>query len=141
MKTRFFLIQGIGDLKGFLFGFFGVTYCGCFTETLCFYKGSKLVYSNPNYNYCGTTALKQVKCNKPLRIYPIPSRGSVTLELPQDEITDWVNVYGANGVLVQSQKVKNQENIQIEQLQPGLYICQVLFKSGKVKVSEFVVLD
>lgn len=125
-------IEGMGSINGFL-----SVYQSCSFDInvflTCFYVNDELVYKNPDFNNCWTTATEEVYAPK-FSIVPNPSRDII--EIAGDIDFDKVNLYTASGIKMHVQKSGN--TIDVSNLIEGLYIIEIESKGQSVGKQKFV---
>ncbi|MDL2228275.1 T9SS type A sorting domain-containing protein, partial [Odoribacter sp. OttesenSCG-928-L07] len=134
------LIRGIGDTGGFFCGIFPVPLDGSQFALLCFYIDDILVYSNPDFNYCGTVSINtEVGNNSEIKLYPNPSKGNVTVEFMENHIINTFNVFDINGSLIRAYDVKDKNVIEIQNLAKGVYVYVAGSKNNKKLSGKIIV--
>ncbi|MFC2104884.1 T9SS type A sorting domain-containing protein, partial [Bacteroidota bacterium] len=83
-----------------------------------------------NFNYVGINSVNQVN---DLKVYPNPTNGVVTIELPDDFNKNYdINVYNLSGAQVYSAVINRSDNrLNLDELKEGLYIIR-LENNGEV---------
>lgn len=80
----------------------------------------------------------QENLNKvPFKIYPNPSSGNITLDLPVGLIVNRFEIFNSRGMLVSSGLLEN-EKINLSSLSSGLYFLQLLDDKKVVTVEKFI---
>jgi hypothetical protein len=116
-------VEGIGSDFGLLWsGYYGV-YDGWHC-LLCFHQYGELVWQNPEYNTC-TYPYDAVEGNKDseITLYPNPANDVLHIVGTQDHAS--VNVFSIDGKIVKKIEIDDNAEINISDLQPGLYIIGV----------------
>ena len=130
-----FCIRGIGSMHGLFSHMFFSPTNGEQTALLCFHKGDQLIYSNPDYNYCGETSIvvETIDSDNGIKMYYQILDESLVLELYGDEIADvsMVQIFNESGTLIKSCNIDNTRIIKIDQLPADIYIYQVISKNGQ----------
>ena len=126
------LIRGIGDIRGFFISTFELPLNGNQYALLCFYIDDILVYSNPNFGYCGTNAINLVTDNNStIKVYPNPSNNSITVELLENLNVDTFKIFDIKGSLIRTYDVKGKSRIEIQNLEKGIYMYSAIIKSSQ----------
>ncbi len=81
------------------------------------------------------TRINEERKTQKLIIYPNPTTGTITMELPAEIVNFKTKVYSSDGSLRHSSS--NQHILNLEQLNPGTYIIQVI--SGNKNFIERIV--
>ncbi len=89
--------------------------------------------SNTKDLYIVYTGISDMNNVNDLKVYPNPTRGNITIELPDEFNEDYdLKIYSLSGTQVYSAKINKSENrINIEELKDGLYIINIE-NNGKI---------
>jgi Leucine-rich repeat (LRR) protein len=74
-----------------------------------------------------------------LTLYPNPASTSLALRWEGDITSVNIDLFNAQGRLIQSQNVVNQGNINVENLPKGLYLCQIKDEKKVVRTEKVVI--
>jgi hypothetical protein len=91
------------------------------------YYRLKITEQNGDYNYSNTVVLsdeKRIETN--INVYPIPTKDWINIETKKDIID--LKIFDVKGVLVKEAKALN--NINISNLQPGVYLLKLNTSDG-----------
>lgn len=72
-----------------------------------------------------TLATRPLASRLDFKLYPNPSTGDVTLEIPASSRDAWVEIYTATGRLSLRKELGTMQVLKLQLLQPGLYLVRV----------------
>lgn len=80
------------------------------------------------------TVVKEFAQNKPLACYPNPTTDVLTINYSTNETLTIISVYDISGKIVkmQSSKIQNQAELQVNDLSPGTYFISVTDNQFKI---------
>jgi hypothetical protein len=84
-----------------------------------------------------------VKNNGELKIYPNPAQDKISINLPVFENLAGLqlNIYNIQGqMLLQQNLIQNNTEIDISQLEQGIYVAKIRLEDGEVWQEKFVVV-
>ncbi|OFY99646.1 MAG: hypothetical protein A3K10_08105 [Bacteroidetes bacterium RIFCSPLOWO2_12_FULL_31_6] len=123
-------VEGIGDNSGlfslFIMYFENGEYLSCFED-------DEVFYSNPNFNGCSLTSLKEYFNNDDLKIYPNPASSNLFIELSDfnDTFNAQLNIFDISGKEVYSLPIiQSTTKIDVSSLKSGLYLLKITSENG-----------
>jgi hypothetical protein len=120
-------IEGTGSLKGLLYA--GTPGIVCpFTKLLCFYQSGNLEFQNDTACY----AVSAVKANTPQQaplVYPNVTKDKIFISFAELQSIGNFLIFNSAGHCIE-QAALNSGQIDAGRLAPGLYILQLVMKSG-----------
>lgn len=132
------IIQGISSTFGFFSNTFYFPWNGDQTRLLCFYKGTQLVYSNPDYDFCDSCQQLYSNINEKSIINSISvSKENVSFSFNQP--VKKVLIYSNQGALVRTCYVLGLPSMDITICEYGNYVYQVIAENDKVYVGKFII--
>lgn len=128
-------IEGMGDIGKFFYGrCIGIVGCEIYNNLLCYKKNEELYYINPQFNTCfRDSGVNDELTNYKVKIVPNPVYSAFTIKTELDIVK--VQIYDLNGKKLTS---TSSQNINVNNLNPGLYIAKLLTNDGKFVVKKFV---
>ena len=140
-NSNIYWIMGVGSSKGPTFPGLFKCYTDPVNQFLCFYQGTKVLYSKTENGKCESTiASKDIITDTYISVYPNPiNENSINIELP-DELTHCeLTMYDVVGNQVLMHNITNQkETIEVESLQKGMYFMRFADK-GKLVMTKKIV--
>lgn len=138
-------IEGVGSTTGLLYG--DVWYYDCNQYLNCFYDGLN-TYLGEGFDSCyiynGTIGINSFLENSEINIYPNPTKDLIKINNSSIPIKEKLNITILTplGVIVkQIENVNNANNIEInvEELNSGIYFLQLLFDNKRIITKKIVV--
>lgn len=133
-------IEGVGSLKGLIYGNISPQFVGSQFSLLCMSNSNEMLYQNPNFNNCYMTNVKidEIMNDFSVHIYPNPVTDFLTIsELPKSiSNIKIIDVFGRT--VFQSEMNGNCKNIDLSNYQSGVYFV-VVFNQKKVLFAKKII--
>jgi len=129
-------IEGIGSLKGLIYGNTSPQFVGSQYALLCFSNFSQVLYQDPNSTFCYSTnvGIEEIH-NNPMRIYPNPVEDVLSiLDLPLKKLNLKIIDLCGN-ILVKKEINGENDRINLSNLKPGMYLV-FIFNEEKIILTE-----
>jgi len=136
-------IEGVGSTTGLLYG--NVWYWDCNQYLNCFYDGID-TYLGEGFDTCqiynGTIGINYFSKTSEINIYPNPTKGSINIGITSLEKKLKINILNALGLIVKQIENLNTTNnieINVEDLDSGIYFLQLHFDDGSSASKKVIV--
>jgi hypothetical protein len=122
-------IEGVGSLKGLVYGNVSPLLVGSQYSLLCFSNHNQILYQDPNSTFCYSTNLKIDEDHRnPIKIFPNPVLSKTTITFNTPENSSVIYIYDMLGKLVFEKTHlgnSNTEEIDLSVFPKGLY-CMII---------------
>jgi hypothetical protein len=140
-----YIIEGIGSVKNGLLGHISnIPTCGThYWEHICFQLNEEVLFLNPLYDECfpsnllSSTVLQWNETK--IKIYPNPTTERLYINNNTNERELFIIMYDINGRIRLSTNLLEQNNINVLQLEKGVYVVKVTDQNGEVLATERII--
>jgi hypothetical protein len=138
-------IEGIGSIKNGLLGHITMipTCCYHYWEHICCQVNGEVLFLNPSYDECFPCSLLSSNAlqwsGTKIKIYPNPTSEKIYIENNTSERELFITMYDINGRIRLSTKLSEQNNINVLQLEKGVYVVKVTDQNGEVLATARIV--
>jgi len=132
-------IEGIGSLKGLVYGNTSPQFVGSQYSLLCFSNYSQILYPDQNSGHCYYTNVKiEEMYNNPIKIYPNPVEDVLSIsDLPLKKLN--LKIIDLCGNLLVQKEINEENNrIFVANLKPGMYLITICDKEKTVLTQKIV---
>ena len=136
-------IEGIGSLNGILWP--GTWPTNQKHELLCLKRNEKQIYYNNNYGTCYpdypnmVNAIKDIKKQNKLNIYPNPAKNLLTVELNNFN-KGMLKIFSFDGKIILEKQINNtgKQSINIENFHRGIYLIVFINQGNEIYKGKFI---